>query len=53
MPRFATALLLMLVMPLVLGPAPVRGQDATPAVTAATGTLLDVAIDRDQLPGEE
>jgi hypothetical protein len=54
MSRYAISLLLLVAMLLGLGPAAVRGQDATPAAVAEEPrTLLDVTFDRAQLPGEE
>jgi len=54
MSRRAKSRLLLFAMVLSLGPAVVRAQDATPATPiAASGTLLDVTVDRAQLPGDE
>jgi hypothetical protein len=54
MTRSTTLLLLSLALLLGLGPATVRGQNVTPAATpAASGTLLDVTVDRAHLPGKE
>jgi hypothetical protein len=48
------SLLLLFAVVLVLGSASVRAQDATPATAiAASGTLLDVTVDRAHLPGDE
>jgi hypothetical protein len=54
MPRYMIALLVILALPLSLAPASVRGQDATPPAGVETPeTLLEVTVDRAQLPGEE
>jgi hypothetical protein len=54
MTRSTTLLLLILALLLGLGPATVRGQNVTPAATpASSGTLVDVTVDRAQLPGDE
>ena len=54
MTRSVTLLLLSLALFLGLGPATIRGQNVTPAaMPAASGTLVDVTVDRAQLPGEE
>jgi hypothetical protein len=53
MARLVQALLLTFAMLLGLSPAVSLGQEATPEAATTTGPLLDVLVDRAELPGEE